>query len=174
MFKSFDVPGMLQEGKEAPMSLVEEELKPVLSRMPSYQWVGLSIVLGIFFAFLDLLMIAAVLGYLHLQPPAWCAVPITFTGFFFAGWSVGRFGPSYVVWEPPVGILVCILLLLMGLARPEMTGAWAVFVLFLNWVVVPLVAMTVCYGGLRVGRGGWGNLAAKVGLRTAGTPGQEG
>lgn len=137
------------------MSLAEEHFKPYLGTMTSLQWFGASIVMGIFFGFVDTLFIACVLGYLGLQVPAWFGVPTTFTGFFLSGWMVGRFGPKGVSWEPPAGILVCVLALMLGLSRPELNGVTATLRTLFNYVLVPAFAVGVCYLGMYVGKYGW-------------------
>jgi hypothetical protein len=136
-------------------SLADEHLKPYLGRMTSLQWFGASIVMGIFLGFVDTLFIACVMGYLGLQLPAWFGVPTTFTGFFMSGWIVGRFGPRGVSWEPPAGILVCVLLLMLGLSRPELGGVGSALRTLFNYVLVPLSAMAICFLGMYVGKNGW-------------------
>lgn len=137
------------------MSLAEEQLKPYLGKMTSLQWLGASIVLGIFFGFVDTLFIAFVLGTLKIQVPAWFGVPTTFTGFFLAGWIVARFGPRGISWQPPAGILVCVLLLMQGISRPEPGEVTSSLLIFFNYVIVPVIAMAICGLGMYVGRHGW-------------------
>lgn len=136
-------------------SSADEHLKPYLGRMTSLQWFGASIVMGIFFGFVDTLFIACIMGYLGLQLPAWFGVPTTFTGFFMSGWIVGRFAPRSVSWEPPAGILVCVVLLMLGLSRPDLGGVGSALKTLFNYILVPLLAVAVCYLGMYVGKNGW-------------------
>jgi hypothetical protein len=131
------------------MGITDEHVKPVVGRFSKLQWVAASAVFGFFLGFVDTLLIACVLGYLGLQVPAYFGVPTTFTGYFFTGWILGNLAPREIVWQLPAGILVCVLLLMWGLAG---THGMSIPHLFLNYICVPAVAMGVCYVGLRVGR----------------------
>ncbi len=139
------------------MGITDEHVKPAVGRFSRLQWVAASIVFGFFFGFVDTLLIACVLGYLGVQVPAYFGVPTTFTGYFFTGWVLGNLAPREIVWELPAGILVCVLLLMWGLAGTQ--GA-SFLHLFLNYVCVPAVAVGICYLGLHVGRA---RAAKKVG-----------
>jgi hypothetical protein len=131
------------------MSLTEELVAPVVGRFTRMQWVGGSIVLGFFLGFVDTLMIATILGYLGLTVPAFIGVPTTCTGYFFTGMIVGKLAPIEIVWEAPVGILVCVILLMLGLEGLRGQGVlWFIF----HYVIVPGVAVGVCYLGLWVAR----------------------
>jgi hypothetical protein len=131
------------------MGITDEHVKPVVGRFSRLQWVGTGVVFGFFLGFVDTLLIACVLGYLGLRVPAYFGVPTTFTGYFFAGWILGNLAPREIVWEIPAGILVCVLLLVWGLAGTQGLSALS---LFLHYVFIPGVAVGVCYLGLRVGR----------------------
>jgi peptidoglycan/LPS O-acetylase OafA/YrhL len=131
------------------MGITDEHVKPVVGRFSRFQWVAASVVFGFFLGFVDTLLIACVLGWLGLQVPAYFGVPTTFTGYFFTGWILGDLAPSEIVWELPAGILVCVLLLMWGVAGSQ---GMSLPYLFLNYVCIPAVAVTVCYLGLRVGR----------------------
>jgi hypothetical protein len=131
------------------MGITDEHVKPVVGRFSRFQWVAASVVFGFFLGFVDTLLIACVLGWLGLQVPAYFGVPTTFTGYFFTGWILGDLAPSEIVWELPAGILVCVLLLMWGVAGSQ---GLSLPYLFLNYVCIPSIAVTVCYLGLRVGR----------------------
>lgn len=131
------------------MSLTEELVAPVVGRFTRMQWVGASIVMGFFLGFVDTLTIAAILGYLDLTAPAFIGVPTTCTGYFFSGMIVGKLAPSEIVWEAPAGILVCVILLMLGLEGLRGQG---VLLFLLHYVVIPGIAVGVCYLGLRVAR----------------------
>lgn len=131
------------------MSLAEELVTPVISRMSRLQWVGGSVVLGFFLGFVDTLLIAALLGYMGLQVPAYFGVPTTFTGYFFTGAIIGKLAPAYIQWEAPVGILICVFLLMLGLVGLSGQG---VLSFLLHFVIVPAIAVGICYLGLRVSR----------------------
>jgi hypothetical protein len=131
------------------MSLTEELVAPVVGRFTRMQWVGGSIVLGFFLGFVDTLMIATLLGYLGLKVPAYIGVPTTCTGYFFSGMIVGKLAPTEIVWEAPAGIVVCVILLMLGLVGLRDQG---VLLFLLHYVIIPGIAVGVCYLGLRVAR----------------------
>lgn len=144
------------------MSLAEEHFKPYLGNMTALQWFGASVVMGIFCGFVDTLLIACVLGYLGIKVPAWFGVPTTFTGFFLAGWIIARLAPREISWEPPAGILVCVLLLMLGLWPPDLSGVTSFLLTIFNYVLVPAIAMGICYLGMYVGRNGWQPVMEKL------------
>ncbi len=88
------------------------------------------------------------MGWLGLKLPHWFGVPTTFTGFFFTGMIAGRLAPPEIVWEPPAGVLICILLMMLS-----MWGLKGHGVLFLYYFgVVPAIAVAVCYAGVWMAR----------------------
>ncbi|MGO9568448.1 MAG: hypothetical protein ACLP5H_12990 [Desulfomonilaceae bacterium] len=131
------------------MGITDEHVKPIVGRFSRFQWVAASVVFGFFMGFVDTLLIACVLGYLGLQVPAYFGVPTTFTGYFFTGWILGNLAPAEIVWELPAGILLCVLLLMWGLAGSQ---ALSIPYLLLHYVCIPGVAVGICYLGLRTGR----------------------
>ncbi len=131
------------------MGITDEHVKPIASRLSRLQWTALSAVLGFFLGFADTLLIACVLGYLGLRVPAYFGVPTTFVGYFFTGLIVGNLAGPDIVWEAPAGIILCVLLLMWGLAGTH--GLSAPYLL-LNYVCIPGIAMGTCCLGLRVGR----------------------
>ena len=136
------------------MSLTDELVTPLVGRMTRLQWVGGSIVLGFFLGFVDTLMIAAILGYLGVgylgvTLPALFGIPTTFTGYFFTGMIVGNLAPPEIEWEAPMGIIICVVLLMMGLVGLRDQG---VLMFLLHYFIIPGVAVGVCYLGLRVAR----------------------
>lgn len=131
------------------MGITDEHVKPVVGRFSRFQWVAASVVFGFFLGFVDTLLIACALGWLGLQVPAYFGVPTTFTGYFFTGWILGDLAPSEIVWELPAGILVCVLLLMWGVAGSQ---GLSLPYLLLNYVCIPSIAVSICYFGLRVGR----------------------
>jgi len=131
------------------MALADEFVKPAASRMSRLQWVVAGLVLGFFLGFVDTLLIAAALGYLGLQVPSYFGVPTTFTGYFFSGVILGRLAPRHILWEPPIGILICVWLFMLGFEGLRGHGA----LLFLSYfTLIPAVAVAVSYLGMRVGR----------------------
>jgi hypothetical protein len=130
------------------MSLTEELVKPAADKFSRYQWVLAGLVAGIFLAFVDTLFIATVLGHLGVQLGKWFGVPTTFMGYFFTGMLAGRFAPPDIVWEPPAGVLICVLL--MMLHQVGLRGHGALFLVY--FVLVPAIAVAVCYVGLRFAR----------------------
>ena len=131
------------------MGITDEHVKPIASRLSRLQWVAASAVLGFFLGFVDTLLIACVLGYLGLRVPAYFGVPTSFVGYFCTGLVVGNLAGPEIVWEVAAGILLCVLLLIWGLAG---THGLSVPYLLLNYVCVPGIAIGTCYLGLRVGR----------------------
>jgi hypothetical protein len=131
------------------MSLTDELVTPIVGRMTRLQWVGGSIVLGFFLGFVDTLMIAAILGYLGVKLPALFGIPTTFTGYFFTGMIVGNLAPPEIEWEAPMGIIICVVLLMMGLVGLRDQG---VLMFLLHYLIIPGVAVGICYLGLRVAR----------------------
>jgi len=127
------------------MDLIDEQVKPAAQELPSWQWVGVSLVVGIFFGFMDTLMIGAVIGYLGFQVPAYFGVPTTFTGYFLAGAALGRIAPAAILWQIPAGIVVCAVLAMLGLAGLSGHG---VFWFLVNFLVIPALAAGACYAGV--------------------------
>ena len=131
------------------MALTDEYVKPAVSRMSRLQWVFAGLVLGFFLGFVDTLLIAAILGHLGLKVPAYFGVPTTFTGYFFSGVIVGRIAPRHILWESPIGVLVCVWLFMLGFEGLRGHGT----LLFLCYfVLIPGIAVAVSYLGIRVGR----------------------
>ena len=152
------------------MALTDEYVKPAALRLSRLQWVLAGLILGFFLGFVDTLLIAALLGYLGLQVPAYFGVPTTFIGYFFSGIIIGRFTPRHILWEPPIGILLCVWLFMMGFEGLSGHGV----LLFLSYfALVPAIAVGISYLGMRVGRKDLPNwrgrakkLAANAGTRT--------
>lgn len=131
------------------MDLADEYVKPAASRMSRLQWVVAGLVLGFFLGFVDTLLIATMLGYLGLKVPAYFGVPTTFTGYFFSGVILGRLAPRHILWEPPIGILICVWLFMLGFEGLKGHGV----LLFLSYfALIPAIAIAVSYLGMRVGR----------------------
>ncbi len=131
------------------MGLTEEHVGPVAAKLSRLQWVVAGSVVGFFLGFLDTLIFAAVLGYLGLQVPAYVGVPTTFIGYFMTGMVVGKLAPQHIFWEPLIGILVCVLLFMLGMAGLRGLG---VLLFLLNFILIPACALGVSYLGLRVSR----------------------
>ncbi|HMK34233.1 MAG TPA: hypothetical protein VK463_04130 [Desulfomonilaceae bacterium] len=131
------------------MGLTDEYVQPALSNFSRVQWVVAGLVAGFFLAFADTLFIAAILGYLGLHVPLWFGVPTTFTGYFFTGMILGKFAPPGIVWEPPSGVLICVLLMMLGLVGLKGQG---VLLFLFHFVLIPAVAVSICYLGMRVAR----------------------
>jgi hypothetical protein len=134
--------------KRAIMSLTDELVEPAVSKFSRYQWVLSGLILGFFLGFVDTLLIATLLGYLGLKLPLWFGVPTTFTGYFFAGIIAGRLAPPDILWEPPAGVLICVLLMMLGMMGLRGHGVWFLF----YFGVIPAVAVAVCYLGVRIAR----------------------
>jgi hypothetical protein len=131
------------------VGLAEEHVRPVAAKLSRLHWVVAAAVVGFFFGFLDTLIIAAILGHFGLKVPAYFGVPTTFVGYFMTGLVVGKLAPKDVLWEPLIGILVCVLLFMLGMASPKEQG---VLLFMLNFVLIPACALGVSYLGLRVAR----------------------
>jgi hypothetical protein len=131
------------------MALTDEFIKPVASRMSRLQWVFAGLMLGFFMGFVDTLLIAAILGHLGLKVPAYFGVPTTFTGYFFSGAIVGRLAPRHILWEPPTGILICVWLFMLGF---EGLRGHGVLLFLCYFALIPGIAVSVSYLGIRVGR----------------------
>lgn len=127
------------------MDLIEEQVKPAARGLAAWQWLGVSLVVGIFFGFLDTLMIGAVIGYMGFQVPAYFGVPTTFTGYFLAGMVLGRIAPAAILWQIPGGIVICAALVMLGLAGLSGHG---VFWFLVNFFVIPALAGGACYAGV--------------------------
>jgi hypothetical protein len=94
--------------------------------------------------------LAALMGSVGIVVPAYVGVPTTLTGYFFAGMILARFAPVQILWEIPAGILACSFFLVWGLFG--LSGhSFGAFIL--NFVVIPGIAMGVCYLGALAGRG---------------------
>jgi hypothetical protein len=130
------------------MSLKDELVEPAVDKFSRRQWILAGLILGFFLGFVDTLLIAALLGYLGLNMPLWFGVPTTFTGYFFTGMIAGRLAPPDIVWEPPSGVLICVLLMMLGMMGLRGHGVWFLF----YFGVIPAVAVAVCYLGLMLAR----------------------
>jgi hypothetical protein len=139
------VPGKRHE----TMELIDEHVKPVAQRFTRLRWLGVSIVLGFFLGFVDTLLIAALLGAVNIQVPAYVGVPTTFTGYFFTGLALGNMAPRTIEWEIPSGVLVCSLFLMLGLFGFKGHGFLSSM---LHFIIIPAVAVGVCYFGVVVAR----------------------
>jgi hypothetical protein len=131
------------------MSLTDELVEPAVGKFSRYQWILAGLILGIFLGFVDTLFIATLLGYLGIKMPLWFGVPTTFTGFFFSGMIAGRLAPPDIIWEPPAGVLICVLLMMLGMWGLKGHG---VLLFLLNFAVIPAIAVAVCYAGVRLAR----------------------
>ncbi len=132
------------------MGITEEHVRPLTDRFSRGQWIVAGVILGFFLGFVDTLLIAALLGYVGLTVPAYVGVPTTFTGYFFTGMITGKLAPPRVEWEPPAGVLVCVFLFMLGFTGVSGQGVWLIL---LHYVLIPAVAVGICYVGLRAGRG---------------------
>jgi hypothetical protein len=131
------------------MELIDEHVKPIAQRFNRWRWLGVSIVLGFFLGFVDTLLIAALLGELGIRVPAYFGVPTTFTGYFFTGLALGNMAPRTILWEIPSGVLVCSLFLMLGLFGFKDHGF---FMFIFHYILIPAVAVGVCYFGVTVAR----------------------
>lgn len=130
------------------MSLKDELVVPAVSKFTRGQWVLAGLIMGFFLGFVDTIFIATLLGYLGLSVGSWFGVPTTFTGFFFTGIIAGRLAPPDIVWEPPAGVLICVLLMMLGLVGLKGHGVLFLF----HFGVVPAIAVAVCYAGVWTAR----------------------
>jgi hypothetical protein len=131
------------------MDSIDQLVKPATQGFTRWRWLGASIIFGFFLGFVDTLLIAALLGTVGIKVPAYVGFPTTFSGYFFAGMIVATFAPPTVLWEIPAGILVCALALVMGLVGIKGHG---VLSFILHFLVIPALAVGVCYGGVLVAR----------------------
>jgi len=124
--------------------LIEEHIKPVTEQMTDLQWIVGTMALGVFFGFLDTLLIACVLGYLKLQVPAYFGIPTTFSGYFFAGVVIGRLAPARITWQASVGILICALVFMFGYGAGGDQGSGLMIV---QYGLLPAVSVALfCLG----------------------------
>lgn len=138
---------------------VQEFVKPYADRLTKVQWIGASIVAGIFLGFVDTLIFASVIGSFRLQVPAYIGVPTTFSGYFVSGYILSRFAPREIVWEIPAGILICALLFMVGFVGFRDQSS---LLLLFHYILLPAIAVGVCYLGLVVGREGWIRVKSRV------------
>jgi hypothetical protein len=135
-----------------PLSdLIEQDIREAGERLTRLQWLGASVLLGLFLGFVDTLTVACVLGYLKLQVPAFVGVPTTFSGYFFSGFFVGKLAPPRIKWEAPIGILICVLAFMAGYAG--FTGQGPIQ-LTVHYGILPAAAVGICYVGVEGGRRG--------------------
>ncbi len=130
------------------MSLIDDLVKPAVGGFTRLQWLAAGLILGFFLGFVDTLIIAALLGRIYGQVPAYIGFPTTFSGYFFAGMILGGFAPKSIVWEPPLGVLICVELMMMGYWGLSGHGWW--FVVY--FILVPAVAVGVSFLGLTLAR----------------------
>jgi hypothetical protein len=157
------------EGEEfmqgpAMIDTAQEQLEPFVNRMVPWHWVVAAIPVGIFLGFIDTLAIATVLGYLRISLPGWVGIPTTFTGFLCTGWLAGRMAPRSIVWQPPFGIFLCTVLVMLGYMGLRGLGALN---LFFHYLIIPGLAAAICYAGLRIGRDSWKGFIAGLTRRKA-------
>jgi len=131
--------------------IIEQDIRQAGERMTRLQWLGASALLGLFLGFVDTLTVACVLGYLKMQVPAFVGVPTTFSGYFFAGFFVGKLAPLRIKWEAPGGILICALAFMAGYAGFSGQGP---VLLVVHYGILPAAAVGICYLGLEAGRRG--------------------
>lgn len=131
--------------------IIEEDIREAGERMTRLQWLGASVLLGLFLGFVDTLTVACVLGYLKIQVPAFVGLPTTFSGYFFAGFFVGKLAPLRIKWEAPAGSLICVLAFMAGYAGFRGQGP---FQLVIHYGILPAAAVGICYVGLEAGRRG--------------------
>jgi hypothetical protein len=139
------------------MSLTDELVEPAIGKFTRYQWILAGLVMALFFGFVDTLFIATILGYLGIPVGSWFGVPTTFSGFFVTGAITGRLAPPTIVWEPPSGVLIFVLLMMLGMVGLRGHGFFSFLFYF---VVVPAIAVSVCYAGVWVARKERGKPAA--------------
>jgi hypothetical protein len=131
------------------MSLREEHLEPIYTKFSRLQWVGTAVVIGFFLGFVDTLFIAAILGYMGLKMPLFFGIPTTFTGYFFTGMLLGSMAPKEIVYEPPIGIVICVIFFMWGLYGFSGHGVfWFIF----NFIIIPALGFGICYLGIMLAR----------------------
>lgn len=139
--------------------IITELVRPVSERLTKMQWLGVSIVIGFFLGFFATLIIAALIGYVLSGLPSYFGIPTTFIGYFLAGYVLSAIAPKEIVWEIPTGILVCSLVFLAGFVGFTGQGA---LMLLVTYVLLPAIAVGVCYLGLILGREGWAGVKSLI------------
>lgn len=140
-------------------AIIEDVFRPLSERLTKLQWLLASIVIGFFLGFVSTLLIACVIGYLGLQVPAYFGVPTTFTGYFLTGYLLSQLAPAEVDWEIPTGILVCALVFMLGHVGLSGHG---VFLFLIYFLLLPAIAVGVCYLGMTLGREGWAGVKSLI------------
>ncbi len=130
------------------MSLAREIITPAIGKFGKLQWFVTGMVLGFFLGFMDTLLIAMILGYLHIQVPAYMGIPTTFVGYFFAGVFTGRFAPKEIDWEPALGVVVTTIFMMWTMMGFQGHGTS----FFLYFVVIPALAGLVAFFGYWLAR----------------------
>jgi hypothetical protein len=130
------------------MGFTDEFVRPATSRFTRLQWLAAGLLLGFFLGFVDTVIIAALLGFLGLKVSVWFGIPTTFSGYFFTGMILGALAPEDVVWEPVIGVFIIIEIMMTGLVGLKGHGIF----FFFHFVIVPVIAAGVCYGGLLLSR----------------------
>jgi len=141
------------------MNFADEYVKPHTNQLSTLQWVGAGLVLGLFFGFVDTLLIAAALGTVGITVSAYFGVPTTLTGYFFAGLLLGKWAPKHVEKGPIVGIVLFVWLFMWGFVGLRGHGALGFLGYFL---LIPAVAAGLCYVGLHLGRGDLSAIVRKL------------
>ncbi len=124
--------------------LINDIVNPAVSGFTRLQWVAAGLILGFFLGFVDTLLIAAILGALRIQLPAYFGIPTTFTGYFFAGMILGSYAPRSIEWEPAIGVLIVVELMMWGFMG--LTGHGFLFIVY--FILIPAAATAICYLGL--------------------------
>lgn len=131
------------------MNLIDEYFRPAAANFLPWHWVLTSMVVGFFLGFVDTIFIGAIMGYAGVRMPAYFGVPTTFSGYFLTGMMLGRIAPPTIFYHIPLGIILCSLLFMWGMAGPAGQGGLA---FISNFVLIPAVAGGVCYLGVRLAR----------------------
>jgi hypothetical protein len=145
-------------------AIIDDVFRPLSERLTKLQWLVAGIVIGFFLGFVSTLLIACVIGYLGLQVPAYFGIPTTFFGYFLTGYFLSQLARPEVDWEIPTGILVCAVVFMLGHVGLKGHGVILFLVYFL---LLPAIAVGVCYLGIILGREGWAGLKSLVPRRAS-------
>jgi MFS family permease len=126
------------------MGIFTEIVEAPAKRFTRLQWIAAGLVMGLFLAFVDTLVIATILGALELRLPKWFGIPTTFSGYLVAGMIAGKFAPEDMRREFLFGILVCVWLFVWGFYG----WGWHGGMFIVYFIVIPAIAAAVAHGGM--------------------------
>jgi hypothetical protein len=130
------------------MTLADSAIRQIILRFSRWHWVAITVVFGIFLAFVSTLFCGALIGIVTSKKLWWgSGVLTTLVGLFLGGYILGRLSPREILWEFPGGAVLFAVLFMFAMSQG---GGVAAFIA--KYFLVPALAGVVCYLGVAVAR----------------------